>query len=63
MLRLIRNYWVHQRDVDRALLGAVKSSRESVRLEMQSTVDTLTQRIDQLEDRLDSLLVVDRQRE
>ncbi|HJQ40546.1 MAG TPA: glycosyltransferase family 4 protein [Thermoanaerobaculia bacterium] len=55
MLRLIRNYWVHEREVDRALLGAVRSSRESVRLEMQ----TLEERIE----RIESVLVVDRERE
>jgi glycosyltransferase involved in cell wall biosynthesis len=70
MLRLIRNYWVHEREVDRALLGAIKSSRESVRLEMQAMTESLAERIDRLEARVDaaaerdpSVLVVDRERE
>lgn len=60
MLRLIRNYWVHEREVDRALLAAIRSSRESVRLEMQALADTLSQRIDRLESRVDA--AADRER-
>ena len=52
MLRLIRNYWVHQRDVDRALLEAVATSREGLRLEMRSLADAVAQRIQSLEERV-----------
>jgi len=53
MLRLIRNYWVHQRDVDRAMLDAVRSSRESLRLEMRALADAVAERLDRIEDRID----------
>jgi len=53
MLRLIRNYWVHQREVDRALLDAVRSSRESVRLELAALADATAKKLEELEERID----------
>jgi glycosyltransferase involved in cell wall biosynthesis len=53
MLRLIRNYWVHQREVDRALLDAVRSSRESVRLELAALADATAKKLEELEERVD----------
>jgi glycosyltransferase involved in cell wall biosynthesis len=55
MLRLIRNYWVHEREVDRAMLESIRSSRESVRLEMRGLADGVAERLQQLEERIDRL--------
>jgi hypothetical protein len=49
MLRLIRNYWVHQREVDRALLEAVRSSRESARQDIRALGDAISHRLQQIE--------------
>lgn len=55
ILRLIRNYWVQQREVDRALLDAVRSSRESVRLELQALTEAVSERLERLEQRVEDL--------
>jgi hypothetical protein len=55
MLRLIRNYWVHEREVDRAMLESIRSSRESLRLEMRGLADGVTERLERLEERIDRL--------
>ena len=55
MLRLIRNYWVHEREVDRAMLESIRSSRESLRLEMRGLADGVTERLQNIEERIDRL--------
>jgi hypothetical protein len=55
MLRLIRNYWVHEREVDRALLDAVRTSRETLRLELQVLSEGVAARLQDLEDQLDAI--------
>ena len=49
MLRLIRNYWVHQREVDRAILDAVRSAREGGRQEVRVLGDAVSHRLQQLD--------------
>jgi len=50
MLRLIRNYWVYQSRVDRALLESIRSSRENTASLLRATNDELLRRQQQLEE-------------
>lgn len=50
MLRLIRNYWVHQGRVDRALLESIRNSRVSSANDLRAAADELVRRQRQLEE-------------
>lgn len=52
MLRFIRNYWVHQREVDRTLLNAIRTGGEQARMEMTVMNERLSRKVAALETEL-----------